>query len=207
MKADGDRQAFHSSFFSHCMTGTSVRATEGSIHRRPVPCLWPSPAFLWASPWDWIEPGRGCQGGLRQEAGGEEVASGRPGGRPMGKPNGLSPGVECGKSGWKLVYRSEARADGRMPDQCGAYGGYSTSRAQWEGSRCAQPAPKLPLHHPCIWSLSHWHWLSKADGSLEWRLTTGNQDRDWVRVKTGAVTLFFFHCIIFQLISSSVMKL
>ncbi len=71
--------------------------------------------------------------------------------------------------------------------------------AKGEGSRCAQPALKLPLHHPCICSLSHWHWLSKADGSLEWRLTTGNQDRDWVRLG--------FHCIIFQLISSSVMKL
>ncbi len=110
----------------------------------------PARPFLWASHCDWIEPGRGCQGGLRQEAGGEEVASGRPGGRAMGKPNGLSPGVECGKSGWKLAYRSEARVDGRMPDQCGAYGGYSTSRGERRGftlcSACPKVTPSPSLH-------------------------------------------------------------
>lgn len=59
---------FIPSFFNHCMMGASARATEGSIHRRPVPCLRPSPAFFvsqslglnWA--WSWV-PRRITPGG------------------------------------------------------------------------------------------------------------------------------------------------
>lgn len=137
----------------------------------------PARPFLWASHWGWIEPGRGCQGGLRQEAGGEEVASGRPGRRPMGKPNRLSPGLECGKSGWKLAKRSEARVDGRMPGQCGAYGGYSTSRVQEEGSCCASACPKftpsLSLHSLAL-SLAlaqHSRWQFRVEVSYRYTRT------------------------------------
>lgn len=172
LKADGDRQAFHSSFFSSIVWRAQafgpqrVQYTGARSH-----VSGPARSFLWASHWDWIEPGRGCQGGLRQEAGGEEVASGRPGRRPMGKPNGLSPGVECGKSGWKLAKRSEARVDGRMPGQCGAYGGYSTSRVQEEGSCCASACPKVtpsPSLHSLALSLAlaqHTRWQFRVEVS------------------------------------------
>lgn len=137
----------------------------------------PARPFLWASHWDWIEPGRGCQGGLRQEAGGEEVASGRPGGRPMGKtqwPFWWGRVWEKWLKAGKNVLRPE------LMGECQANVGHMVV-IQLPGCKkrvhaVPQRAPKLPLHRPSIRLLSHWHWLSIADGSLEWTLATGNQE-------------------------------